>query len=93
MAPRSEAAWLSGLDGPSSPIQDSEGAWIWPDEQPDYRMPADGPSVPFDDQTQLPLGWQEDADTTGVEVRHLGCTRPSVLRCVGLRVAAGIVRR
>ena len=56
----------SGLDGPLPPYSTDSGDWVWPRGAPEYHEPTDGPQVPFNDETELPMGWDPTADTEGV---------------------------
>ena len=56
----------SGLDGPLPPYSTESGDWVWPRGAPEYHEPTDGPQVPFNDETELPMGWDPTADTEGV---------------------------
>ena len=56
----------SGLDGPLPPYSTDTGDWVWPRGAPDYHEPTDGPQVPFNEETELPMGWDPSADAEGV---------------------------
>ena len=43
-----------------------QSEWQWPKGQPHWTGPTGGPQVPFDEQTGLPLGWDEQADENGI---------------------------
>ena len=40
--------------------------WTWPEGVLGYGGPTGGPQVAFDEETELPVGWDEQADTEGV---------------------------
>ena len=62
----SEPAWLRGLEGGLPTGLDEQGAWEWPTGRLGYEGPTGGPQVAFDTETELPMGWNEAADTEGV---------------------------
>ena len=73
MAHASEGPWLGGLGGEPGTHDfgylggEGRGDWSWPIEEGlRWTGPTGGPQISFDEATGLPMGWNEQADSTGL---------------------------